>query len=597
MISGLAQTLSNHRWLHRRVLWWRILFGLAAGALLAAAWQLSTTSTGVEQESSFYRYWIASLFEKSHAAPEVYAIDTASEDNDSSKASPDHPTLPPDAERVAAVKQAEGSKLVELISLIETSHPAVIGLILNNKQTAEKLPKELMHFKNNLVIGINGLESQGKSSLALATINFPGEPAQLTYKMPSPLQQRLNVSADSSGGDYPPFAHELVNLFDKANGLPPNSYVDKQPGRYLTVNLAHQIQYEHLPIPSQTLGKFTNKVVLIANSRKIPLVAVPTRIITQMELQAQTIASLIHQDAYVDVRYRSFELWMLPAGLVLCTIFSVLKPIPRIIAWSLSWALVVAGCQYFFMCQHVITIFGSIMLLVHCCYLCGTIIFLETETVERKRALALAIQERSENERKRIARELHDDVLPNLSRIMRLIDRQQDADQSSGEEMREKLENVVDSTRRIINDLHPAILENLGLIQALEHLVMKFNAESQLVASFENKTGKGDFDFSPSTKLSIYRMVQEALNNVEKHAEGKKVEVVIAFSDGDLTFTIADDGKGFKPKGRPDSAGLLNIVQRAELIGANVVWKPNEKLARGTSMIIKLKISGEILPP
>lgn len=586
----------------RRVLFWRLLFGTAAGLLLSTAWQLSTSSPGVEQESSYYRYFIAGLIQQQHPVPEICVINADSVQlpviarpnnqlNNSANTPGSGPHAAEESESAGTIESRDFPQLLQhLVPIIEQSAPAAIGIILDQRTSPKDLPKSLLSMRANLVIGTNHqCESAG---FTVTDTAMSATKEHLTYKMPRGF--------DRTTANAVPFSSALVQLYDTANRLPPNKLLKDPPGRYLTVNVSHD--FPLLPAGALTtkdaqkptlLPPMKNKIVLIAQRSRVEKVAVPTRIISQLDLQAQVIASLLHFDAYVDMRYKSFEFWMLPVSLMLSALFALLRPMPRFILWIATCATVIATVQYYFMALNIITIFSTVMLLVHCCYLCGTIIFLETETVERKRGLALAIQERAESERKRIARELHDDVLPALSRIMRMVDARQDNDSSGSDsgEIRERLETVVDSTRRIVNDLHPTILENLGLVPAIEHLAMRFSSDAGIEAKLVNNTDKEDFSFPSSTKLSIYRIVQEALNNIEKHAEAKCVCITLSCKDHLLTISIADDGKGFVPSSRrSDSAGLLNILQRAELIAAKVHWKKSEQFAQGTQLTLCLSI-------
>ena len=97
--------------------------------------------------------------------------------------------------------------------------------------------------------------------------------------------------------------------------------------------------------------------------------------------------------------------------------------------------------------------------------------------------------------------------------------------------------------------------------------------------NFTDGDGIDEYDLSSFTKLQLYRIVQEALNNVQKHSGAKLVELSIAQKNGTLIIAVIDNGKGIDKRTiRRDSHGLLNIRQRAQLIGAQVEWRKTGQL-------------------
>jgi two-component system NarL family sensor kinase len=161
-------------------------------------------------------------------------------------------------------------------------------------------------------------------------------------------------------------------------------------------------------------------------------------------------------------------------------------------------------------------------------------------------------------------------------------------------QMREKLDFAVVEMRRVINDLHPSVLETMGFKPALENLVVMLSRESGIDCHFTDADGSDDYDLSSFTKLQLYRIVQEALNNVQKHSGAKLVELSIAQKSGTLIIAVIDNGKGIDRRTiRRDSHGLLNIRQRAQLIGAQVEWKKPDTFTTGTELRLKIAIESE----
>ncbi len=231
----------------------------------------------------------------------------------------------------------------------------------------------------------------------------------------------------------------------------------------------------------------------------------------------------------------------------------------------------------------------------------GTFIYLDTDLRQRNKELAEAresMQVRAEEERQRIAEDLHDETLPALSSVARMADRlaEQMDDNAVPVQMREKLDFAVVEMRRVINDLHPSVLETMGFKPALENLVVMLSRESNIECNFTDGDGIDEYDLSSFTKLQLYRIVQEALNNVQKHSGAKLVELSIAQKNGTLIIAVIDNGKGIDKRTiRRDSHGLLNIRQRAQLIGAQVEWKKPDSFTTGTELKLKIATESEKL--
>lgn len=185
-----------------------------------------------------------------------------------------------------------------------------------------------------------------------------------------------------------------------------------------------------------------------------------------------------------------------------------------------------------------------------------------------------------EAERQRIARELHDElqqvlaalkmdiasILPELqahpARLPALIER-----------MDELTTAAVTSSRRIVNDLRPPLLEEFGLAAALQQLAARFMERNPMVVSVESDTAGADVEPDPSVALCLYRVAQEALNNVAKHSEASRVRIRLARTlERGWVLTIADDGRGFQPEDRrkPASFGLRGMAERVRALGGGL---------------------------
>jgi signal transduction histidine kinase len=281
---------------------------------------------------------------------------------------------------------------------------------------------------------------------------------------------------------------------------------------------------------------------------------------------------------------------LLPLACLFGVLFATLDPLPRFITWICSLLMAAVVAIYCFQAFHYIVPWGGPVIVLNCFYLCGTLIYLETEKIERNRNLSIDLQQQAEDERKRIAKDLHDDSLQALSRIIRLVDKLHDEIPSSPvpQDVRARLESCITGMRGIINDLHPAELEEFGLAPALEHLLTEFSIDAGIKADFCDESG--GIRLEPFQELCIFRIAQEAINNVEKHAGATEVRFNIQKTDKLFFLKIADNGKGDVRK-KKDSFGMQNISYRTRLLNGQVEWKSPEDFSSGTQLVLKLPLS------
>ena len=183
-----------------------------------------------------------------------------------------------------------------------------------------------------------------------------------------------------------------------------------------------------------------------------------------------------------------------------------------------------------------------------------------------------------EEERKRIARELHDDLQQTLAAIridLGAIGERLAADPASVAPILAELDGLasaaINSTRRIVNDLRPQMLEDLGLEPALEVLVAQFSQRTGIACHLDERRDAGERALeSPAVVTCLYRVVQEALNNVAKHARASTVHVRLASAaHGGLVLRVSDDGEGMSlgDRRKADSFGLLGMHERVRALG------------------------------
>jgi PAS domain S-box-containing protein len=184
-----------------------------------------------------------------------------------------------------------------------------------------------------------------------------------------------------------------------------------------------------------------------------------------------------------------------------------------------------------------------------------------------------------EEERRRIAREVHDQLGQQVTALRMTLETftsQCDPATPLGAQavrtgrLAQELDDSIDF---VIQDLRPSALDHLGLSAALDTLVRGWSDRFGIAAEYHAR-GLGDVRFPPHVEINIYRIVQEALHNVVKHARATSVAVVLEQMDGELKVAVEDDGRGFNVEdvavGTPVGLGLLNMGERASLIGGEM---------------------------
>ncbi|MBV9210641.1 MAG: hypothetical protein JOZ52_08435 [Acidobacteria bacterium] len=202
----------------------------------------------------------------------------------------------------------------------------------------------------------------------------------------------------------------------------------------------------------------------------------------------------------------------------------------------------------------------------------------------------LRLANEAETERSRIARDLHDQTLADLRRLLLLTDKLPVEGKENGDHapldpaiFRQEIESVSNEIRRICEDLSPSVLENVGLAAALEWALADAVAHLPESCKFEYEFAcEEDLEdrirLAAGVRMQIYRIVQEAISNICRHAGARRVRLDVSLTtENELILKLTDDGSGFdqrdKKAGR--GRGLANIRARASLIEAEVSWRSN----------------------
>jgi len=214
-----------------------------------------------------------------------------------------------------------------------------------------------------------------------------------------------------------------------------------------------------------------------------------------------------------------------------------------------------------------------------------------------KAALLHRIVRTQENERKRIARDIHDHIGQQLTalqfRLQSLLTKYGN-DRAITDDLEElrSITNQVDSEVDFLAwELRPPALDDLGLVPALKKYVTNWSSQFNIPAEFAG-VGLNGKHFVPDCEINVYRIAQEALNNVAKHAAANRVSVLLELRDATLGLVVEDDGRGFEPDGGDlmtgdgRGMGLLGMKERAELLGGSA--EIETAVGKGTSVYVRV---------
>jgi len=217
---------------------------------------------------------------------------------------------------------------------------------------------------------------------------------------------------------------------------------------------------------------------------------------------------------------------------------------------------------------------------------------------ENLRFYVQQITRAQEEERKRIARELHDDTAQQLIVLSRQLDQLMSnktpaiQDVTLLEKLSERVDAILDGVRRFSQDLRPSILDDLGLIPALEWLTTDTTDHFDISVGVE--VIGAERRFLPEQELLLFRIIQEALSNVRKHSGAKRAWVSIEFADRKTILTVKDSGHGFKlPEHLSDltsasKLGLAGMAERAKLLGGEL--RISSEPDKGTTVIVEVPV-------
>ena len=224
------------------------------------------------------------------------------------------------------------------------------------------------------------------------------------------------------------------------------------------------------------------------------------------------------------------------------------------------------------------------------------------ESEKQLRYLSSQLLTAQETERKRISMELHDELGQalialklRLASVQRKLRKDQKALYDEYEYAQKDIEQIIENVRRLSRDLSPHILENLGLSAALRWLVEDFAKYQKIEASIDIPDINNFF--SEKSQIIIYRIFQEALTNIQKHAQATHMSAIISKKDDTISFLIEDNGKGFDVEQvmmrnpAEKGLGLATMEERVRMLGVPLDIRSQE--GRGTRLSFAIPVSKE----
>lgn len=268
--------------------------------------------------------------------------------------------------------------------------------------------------------------------------------------------------------------------------------------------------------------------------------------------------------------------WMIGTGVYLDDVFAATAAAKEELRHSITWNFLIVAL---FSVPAVLLVFATCMVLN-----------LRQQRLAdgRLKALMQRVIDTQEEERLRIARELHDGISQNLVGVRFAIDlarRKVTPENTGAVEAIDKgasaLTEAIKEVRRISHDLRPHVLDDLGLSAALEALISSFSERTGITATLESVAFK--HMLLPEARVALYRVAQEALTNIERHSDATQVTITFSSRDERVQMVVSDNGRGF-PGARTEKEmpvskglGLRNMQERMTHFGAGLKSKARPK--------------------
>jgi signal transduction histidine kinase len=196
-------------------------------------------------------------------------------------------------------------------------------------------------------------------------------------------------------------------------------------------------------------------------------------------------------------------------------------------------------------------------------------------------------------ERQRLARDIHDTLAQHFTSVIMHLSAAKHSNpesvQSEVQQAEESARDGLDEIRRIVWDMQPEQIEKASLIEAVEELAARWSAENSVQVKM-NVTGTPR-SLTSSTETALLRISQEAMHNINKHAQAKNVNITFSFMEDLFVMDIVDDGLGFEPSKIKNGFGMKTMRDRAEELGGTLTIESEQGI--GTAIAVSIPVSGE----
>ncbi len=531
--------------------------------------------------------------------------------------------------------EKKGRDLIRLaIEKLEENDVKAIGINLNlsnpsGNKSDEKLAKTISKYKNIVI-------------------------ANPIHSFPSPQLNDILKSASEVGygelfAGYDKVVHKLELVDPNYKDVPSFSYALYKIAKESDVDQKLKAKNDfYLRYPKENFSKYSfidllegdvkpadlkDRIVILGIGLKSKLMRdqllspVQKEIfISDSEVQAVALSNLFSKSYLYKLRLNDFHFSFIFLSMFLGVLFSTVPAVKRLIAATLLFLIITLSTQLSYASFNLLLEIVPVIFTLLGNLIIGSLVFLQlnlqeqnvklensqgelkgkniqlssafselNERVSELKKVRRQLAGRSEEERKRIARDLHDDTLTRITDLRRYIESVINSGELTQgikkqlESSIQTLSNVTHEIRRIINALRPSMLDNvLGLIPAIENLLDELSKRSENKIQSKLITKVSKIKLSESNEIHLYRIIQEALNNVYKHSGASKVEILIEKQHGQILILVNDNGKGLPLESSTTMGfGLIDMKERAELIGANVQYlnKP-----AGTGVTLEITI-------
>lgn len=221
------------------------------------------------------------------------------------------------------------------------------------------------------------------------------------------------------------------------------------------------------------------------------------------------------------------------------------------------------------------------------------------EDVKHQQQMGLRIIQAQEEERKRVAREIHDGPAQSMANVVLRTELVEKVFIHEGiEKAREELNEIkgmiresLTDVRRIIFNLRPMALDDLGLVPTLKRYIEELSKKNH--TDFEFKTFGKENRLPPAMEVALFRLVQESLNNVIKHAKATDVQLKLEFQRDRIFLIVSDNGIGFDMKQKTrEGFGILGMKERIKLLEGQIVIQSAP--GKGTKLFLSIPLNGEV---